>query len=197
MRIVSLLLGFLSLTGAAFAQDWDPKITEFDRVMGSPDAPVTIIEYASFTCPHCAAFHNQTLPALKEQYIDTGKARLVFRDFPLNRVDLRAGQLARCLPEERYFAMIEVLFTSQAQWRDSGDPEQNLAQMAGLAGLPPDQAQTCIQNEELANRIAQLQIDAQAQYDVSGTPTFIINGERFEGAPTIETLGEAIDEAAE
>ena len=107
-----------------------------DRVMGKADAPITIIEYASLTCPHCAYFANNTLPELKKQYLDTGKAKLVFRDFPLDEHAARASQMAECMgSDERYFAMIEILFASQATWIKPASIDATIVELGKIARL--------------------------------------------------------------
>ena len=108
---------------------------EGDMVVGSDDAPVTIIEYASMTCPHCADFHLNTYGKLKEAYIDTGKVRLVFREFPLDGLALQASMLARCAGPKRFFAFIDVLFTQQAGWARASDPMSALARIGRLGGV--------------------------------------------------------------
>ncbi len=106
-----------------------------DKILGSPEAPVTIIEYASLTCPHCARFHTETLPKLKTDWIDTGKARLVFRDFPLDGAALGAATLAHCAPPDRYFAMLELMFERQREWAVEGEWRERMTQLAGVAGM--------------------------------------------------------------
>ena len=177
----------------ALAQDWDPRLTEFDRVLGSADAPVTIIEYSSFTCPHCADFHADVLPDLKREYIDPGLVRLVFRDFPLDGWALRAGMLARCAPESQYFALIDTLFSSQQQWVRAEDPMEALSRIGRLAGIGQADFDACMVDEDLANRIVELRLQGQERYEVDATPTFIINGETVSGARSFESFAEILD----
>lgn len=177
----------------ALAQSWDPRLTEFDRFLGSADAPVTIIEYSSFTCPHCADFHADVLPELKREYIDTGLVRLVFRDFPLDGWALRAGMLARCAPESQYFALVDTLFSSQQQWVRAEDPMEALGRIGRLAGIGQADFDACMVDEDLANRIVELRLQGQEQYEVSATPTFIINGETVSGARPFEAFAEILD----
>jgi protein-disulfide isomerase len=146
-----------------------------DRVLGKPDAPVTIVEYASFTCPHCAAFHAETLPALKKEYIDTGKAKLVFRDFPFDEAALRASMLARCMPPERYFPMVDTLFKSQNSWAREKDFTAALGRIGKLAGMSEADFKACMSDEALLNGIVKGRLDGEKQYDVQSTPSFIIN----------------------
>ena len=179
------------------AQSWDPGLSDFDRFMGDPNAPVTIIEYSSFTCPHCARFHTDTLAQLVETYVETGQLRFVFRDFPLDGLALRAGALARCVDEEHFFGMVDVLFENQRQWATSGDPIAALAQIGRLAGVDQDAFDACMADEALLNQIIQLRVDAEEIYGVDSTPTFVLNGEIVRGALPFESFAELIDAALE
>lgn len=170
-------------------------ITEVDRVLGDPEAPVTLIEYASFTCGHCADFHNQTLPPLKAEYIDTGRVKLVFRDFPLDQWALRAGMMARCAPEAQYFAIVDALFASQRQWISAEDPLRALAQIGRIAGIGPDQFAACMEDEALAQQIVDLRQQGQDRFEVRSTPTFVLDGEVFSGNRDIELFREKFDAA--
>ena len=185
----------VGLTRPARAQSWDPNITDFDQVLGQPDAPVTMIEYASFTCGHCATFHTDTLPEIRTRYIDNGTVRFVFRDFPLDGLALRAGMLARCVENDRFFTVVDVLFESQRQWATSGDPLEALRRIGQLAGLSEAEFDACMENEALANQIIELRLEAEQRYDVSSTPTFVINGEVVSGAWPIDRFVELIEGA--
>lgn len=177
-----------------------PRTTEAmlqDRVLGNPDAPVTIIEYASLTCPHCASFHAGTLPELKKRYVDTGKAKLIFRDFPLDAVALRASMLARCAPAERYYGVLDVLFRSQDGWSRAQDPLQALAQTGRLAGVGQQEFEACMANQDLLNGVVNIRLEGERRFKVESTPTFVIRRgdreERIGGAQPIERFAEAID----
>ena len=185
----------IGLARPARAQTWDPNITDFDQVLGQPDAPVTMIEYASFTCGHCATFHADTLPEIRTRYIDNGTVRFVFRDFPLDGLALRAGMLARCVENDRFFTVVDVLFESQRQWATSGDPLEALRRIGQLAGLSEAEFDACMENEALANQIIELRLEAEQRYDVSSTPTFVINGEVVSGAWPIDRFVELIEGA--
>ena len=110
------------------------------QILGNPDAPVTIIEYASLTCPHCAQFHTEVLPELKERYIDPGKVRLIYRDFPLDQMALAAAALAHCAGPERYFSMLDVLFETQSNWAQADDPITAIKRLGKLADSPREDA---------------------------------------------------------
>lgn len=151
------------------------------RTLGKPDAPIKIVEYASLTCGHCAHFHTNILPELKEKYIDTGKVFFEFREFPLNDPALKATITARCLPAERYEAFISLLFKSQDQWASSADFMGVLRQNAKLAGLSDARFDACQNSQELKAKIADVMQQAQNQWKVESTPTFVIN----DGAETL------------
>ena len=167
----------------------NPKLQPSDRILGREDAPVTIIEYSSLTCPHCASFHREGFKHLKEAYINTGKVRLVYRDFPLDRIALHAAALAECLPVERYFGFLEVLFAAQADFRhDAADPVGALTRLGRLAGLSETKAVECMSSEERENAIIAERLAGDAEFDIESTPTFIINGRKYPGVLTVGEL---------
>jgi protein-disulfide isomerase len=171
------------------------QVTPQDRVLGQADAPITIVEYASMTCPHCAHFENEVLPELKKKWIDTGKAKLVMRPFPLDQVALRAEMLARCLPPERYYPMIETLFKTQEKWAVQ-DWRPALGRTARLAGVSNKEFDACLANKALEDEIVQSRLAASTQLDINGTPTIFVNGKKFEGPPTVEALDEVLSDVA-
>jgi protein-disulfide isomerase len=171
------------------------QITPQDRVLGEADAPITIVEYASMTCPHCAHFENEVLPELKKKWIDTGKAKLVMRPFPLDQVALRAEMLARCLPPERYYPMIETLFKTQEKWAVQ-DWRPALERIARLAGVNSKEFDTCLKNKTLEDEVVQSRLTASTQLDIKGTPTLFVDGKKFEGPPTVEALDELLSNLA-
>jgi protein-disulfide isomerase len=160
-----------------------------DRIMGSKDAPITIVEYASLTCPHCAAFNKEVMPQLKSEYIDKGQVRLVYRDYPLDGPGLQAAQVAQCVKDDaRYFAMIDTLFKLQRSWADSDDVPGSLAKIAALAGLDKGTVDKCLADQEIKDKIIARRSEAEAKFDVSSTPTFVVNGKVLKGAQTLEML---------
>lgn len=169
------------------------ELSPFDRVMGADDAPVTIIEYASFTCGHCANFHTDTLPAIKETYIDTGLARYVFRDFPLDGLALRAGMLARCGREDQYFGLVDAIFSAQDQWIRADEPLVALQRLGSIAGIGAEAFEACMTDEDLSNRIIELRLDAQERYDIRATPSFVIGGEVVSGHIPFEEFSALIE----
>ncbi len=181
--------------GPADAQSIDTTKALTERVLGDPKAPVTIVDYSSMTCPHCARFHTDTLPKIKEQYIDTGKAKLVFRDFPFDQWALRASMLARCAPPDRYFPLLDVLFKNQAQWATAKDPGAALTQIGKLAGVSEDTIKACWGDQKLADGILNIRLEGQNKDKIESTPTFVLNdgAARIEGAQSFETFAATID----
>ena len=184
------------VSATARAQAIDVPAALADRVLGNPDAPVTIIDYSSLTCPHCAEFHNTTLPQIKKEYLDTGKAKLIFRDFPFDQWALKASALARCAPKERYYPLLDVLFKQQNVWSRAADPAKALKQIGALAGVPEAAVDACWASKELTDGILQIQIDGSVKDKVEATPTFVINGkEKISGAQPFAAFAKAIDAA--
>src|ERR1700678_4366098 len=155
-------------------------LTRDDHALGSPSAPVTVIEYAAPTCPHCAHFDMDVFPDFKREYIDTGKVYFVFRVFPLNPVDVAAEGMARCLPKENYFSFLDLMYRNQSQWDPDGyaipDVHGALVHMGAIAGMTSSQVDACISDQAAQQRIQQVGTDAETRYGVHQTPSFIVNG---------------------
>ena len=163
------------------------------QTLGDPDAPVTIVEYASLTCPHCANYHNETFPALKERYVDTGKVRYVYRDFPLDQRALDAAVVAHCAEPDEYFDFLDVLFERQAHWAGAQDHVSALVLLAKLGGLPEERVRACLADEELQSAILQQRLEGQNQHGVRSTPSFVIGGQTYAGDRGIEEFAGLID----
>ena len=162
------------------------QITKDDRILGSLEAPITIVEYASLTCPHCAHFANDVLPEIKKEWIDTGKAKLVLRDFPLDEPALRAAMITRCAPPNRYYAFADTFFAAQEKWVRSSDYREALARLAKLGGMGQEEFDACLANTALENKIVEGRLKASQELNVDSTPTFFVNGSKLAGAPTAE-----------
>jgi protein-disulfide isomerase len=155
------------------APETDPRLTE--RSFGRADAPVTVLEHFSLTCGHCAAFHTGTWPRVKSELVAAGRMRLVFRDFPLDSVALAAAVIARSLPPERYEPFLTTLFASQNRWAfvRGGNPAEELAKLAAVAGLSRGQFDEALADQALARGILEQRVQAQQQFNVASTPTFV------------------------
>ena len=170
-------------------------VTAGDNVLGRAGAPVTIVEYASFTCPHCARFHADILPELKKAYIDTGKARLVYRDFPLDRAAFAASVVARCATGSRYFGIVDLLFREQSRWAGARDRMAALRRLATLAGISKKKLDACLKNEKIQNAVLQQRLTGTQEFEITSTPTLIVNGAKYHGGLTLEQFQAVIDRA--
>ena len=171
------------------------EVTEDDFVVGDKNAPVTIIEYASLSCSHCADFHNYTLNDLIKEYVDTGKARIVFRDFPFNYPALLGSMVLRCIPEDVRYDYMNALFQLQQKWvvRENAKSTQELYKIMQSGGMTKEEFETCTNNVELENTILQALIAAQNEFNIQSTPSFLINGNLVEGNKSIKEFRQIID----
>ncbi len=183
---IAALAGIWLPPGLAQAGEMD--LFPDDRILGSMDAPITLIEYSSLTCPHCAAFHAGALPQIKETWIADGRVRLVYRHFPLDGPGLRAAAVANCIEGERYFGFLDLLFKSQKRWAKAANPLLALGQMARLAGMSQEKFETCVNDEAEMNRILERRQDGEQTYGVNSTPTLIINGTKVTSARSFEYM---------
>ena len=205
------LVGGLLITGGSFGganvldaggddgpPAFDPDGLEFvsvsaddDAVLGDPNAPVTIIEFSDFQCPYCAKFVTETMPLLKENYIDKGLVKLVFRDFPLpsHAAAAVAAEAAECAPDELFFEMHDVIFENMSVWASSENVEEALINLASDLGAD---ISACLKDGEMTDEVAE-DYAAGRTYGVSGTPTFFINGKKLVGAWPYETFVEVIE----
>lgn len=162
-----------------------------EKVLGNATASVSVFEYSSLTCPHCATFHAATLPALKSAYIDTGKVKLVYRDFPVTGAATTAAAytgaaLARCAGTARFFDALDLLYRAQSSWTASGNPTTAMKQALAPLGVASDKLDACAASTEIRNEIDRLVADARGSYGVSATPTVVIDGRKFVGASYAE-----------
>jgi protein-disulfide isomerase len=163
-----------------------------EKWIGKEDAPVTIVEYASMTCPHCAHFHKTTLPELKKKYIDTGRVRLVMREFPFDPRAEAGFMLARC-SNDNYFAMVDVLFQQQENWARNENARAALLQLAKLAGFSQESFEACLTDQKLLTDVRAVKTRGEKEFGVESTPTFFINGQKYPGALTIAEVSAIID----
>jgi protein-disulfide isomerase len=190
---------FVPLAAPALAQEAVP-VDELhapsklgDRVLGADDAPVTVVEYASMSCSHCASFHKNTWKAFKEKYVDTGKVRFIFREFPLNTPAYAVAMVARCAPADKYHDVIDLYFQEQDEWLKPGDMYQALLDRAKPFGFTKETFDACLSNQALVDGLNEIRAKAGEQFGVSATPTFFINGVRESGALTLEQMEERIE----
>jgi protein-disulfide isomerase len=188
-------LGALPALAQSFDVEEFHKAPEIgDKTLGPADAKVTIVEYASATCPHCATFHTTTLQEVKKEFIDTGKVRFISREFPLDDLALAAFMIARCVPDDKYFPMLDTIYETQKTWAGQ-NARAELLKMAKLAGLSEADFDKCLKDEALAKGILAIREDGAKKYGVDATPTLYINGKKMEGERDIEAFRKAIEEA--
>lgn len=161
--------------------------------LGKDDAPISIVEYFSMTCSHCANFHNKTFEALKTKYIDTGKVRFVAREFPFDPRAAAAFMLARCAPKEQYFPFISMLFKQQASWAAAQDGRAALLQMSRLAGFSEETFNACLTNQKLLDDVNAVRERGAKDFGINSTPTFIINGKVYTGDMSIDQMSAILD----
>ena len=194
LSIFSVLLLTFSGSLPVWGEIADTLDAMQEKVLGSSDAPVTVIEYASLTCPHCGHFHNGILPELKKEFVDSGKVRFIYRDFPLDHFALRAAMLARCNSHRDYFAFLDVLYKDQQRWITAQDPLVALLRLARLAGINGEDFKQCVGNKGLEDAILQQRLQAAKKYRLQATPSFIINEELYTGELTFDGIKSAIEE---
>lgn len=164
-----------------------------EMAIGDANAPVTIVEYMSMTCPHCAAFHNNTFEAIKTKYIDSGKVRFILREFPFDPRAAAAFMLARCAPEGQYFPMVSMLFKQQQQWAAAQNGRDALLQMSKLAGFTQESFESCLTNQKLLDDVNAVMQKGAKDFGVQSTPTFFVNGEHYSGDMSVDVMSALID----
>jgi len=165
-----------------------------DISLGSADAKVTVVEYASLTCPHCAHFANQVFPEFRQKYIDNGKVRYIFRGFALNPLDQAAQMLVQCLGGDKRLSMIEAFFVKQADWAfTQGNPVPKLFDIAKQAGFTQESFDACLKDQKLLDNLEADRKHASETFGISSTPTFFINGKRLQETPTLEAFDKVLE----
>ncbi|MEG6508766.1 DsbA family protein [Methyloligella sp. 2.7D] len=169
-----------------------------DVVIGDPDAPVTIVEYASMTCPHCADFHENVYPELKKEYVDTGKVKFIFREFPLDILAARASMLARCAGPDRQMALVSALFQTQRSWAVPGDEQKSmdgLLRIARQAGFSKESFDKCLNDQELYENIVKMRAKGSKEFGVNSTPSFFIDGKPLGREHQLENFEQVLGKA--
>lgn len=192
VAVIAAMLAILAATGSADAQ----KITSApevavdelmkpgdlpDIVVGSPDAKVTVVEYSSLTCPHCANFQAKVFPEFKTKYIDTGKVRFITREFPLDNLAAAGAMLARCVEPSKSFDFVELMFAKQEEWARGPNPKAKLFEIAKQAGFSEESFEKCLTDQALLDKVNAVRTRASDKFQIASTPTFFINGKRLVG----------------
>lgn len=166
-----------------------------DLSAGNPNAPITITDYASLTCSHCADFFTNVLPEIEKKYVDTGKIRFIYRDFPIDGYSLRAAALVQCMPESTAYAFVKTLFKNMGVWVHARDPEASLIQFAQMAGLETEKAKACISDADMLDALIERRKEASEKYNIEATPTFVVNNgeDKIVGAVSVAEFSAKLD----
>ena len=192
--VTSLIFSILFWGGAhADKSNSTPKTPLPEISMGSSKAPVVVINYSSFTCTHCANFHTDVLPKIVEEYIKSGKVRIIFRDYPGDQLSIQAHQLAWCKGELKYLNFSKAFYSTQDKWLTEKDPIKALKEIALKNGLTKEQIDACLKNQELLDKILQVRIDGQKKYKITATPTIIINAKIYPRTLSFKEFKEVVD----
>ncbi len=186
---------FMFAATSGFAENAPLAEAMAEKSIGRADAPVTMIEYSSLTCPHCAAFHKDALPSIKRDFIDTGKVRIVFWDFPLGNLAMAAAMVARCSGQKNYIPMIDAFFQSQETWARSDTPFDAIAGIARLSGMTVDDLDNCLDDQALLNALSDKKNEAANILGVESTPTFFIEGVKIPGNLPYEDFKDILNKA--
>lgn len=180
--IYFLVIGIFGLASSALiAENKDPNSYE-DMFSGSSDSKVTIVEYASFTCPHCATFHKEVFPKLKKEYIDTGKVKFIYREVYFDAPGLWAGLLARCVSSKKYFGVVDLLYKKQDKWASGSTEKEVIAELFSIGrqvGMQDEQINQCMKNKEKSLRMIDAYLENSKSDQITSTPTLVVNGKLF------------------
>lgn len=185
-----------ALSSASFAQPTQDELLAPGKLpeksFGAEDAPVTVIEYASLTCPHCRTFHVEVWPAFKEKYVDTGQVRFIMREFPLDPRSTAGFMLARCAGDDKWYATIDLLYRTQDSWARASGGSTAMKAVMSMTGMEEAVFEACLQNQQLQEQVSAV-VEAGRAFGVDSTPTFFVNGEMHKGALSLERFSEIVD----
>ena len=159
-----------------------------EKSLGKPNAPIKMIEFASLTCGHCAWFHNEVMPTIKEKYINNGKIFFTYKDFPLDKFALKASIISRCSGNKNYFSFLDVFYKKQSSWTRSQDPFKSLLKIAKIGGLKDEEIKVCVGNKSIEDGLLKDRLQSSKKYDITATPTIYLNGKKYTGDLTLEAL---------
>lgn len=159
-----------------------------EKSLGKPNAPIKMIEFASLTCGHCARFHNEVMPTIKEKYINNGKIFFTYKDFPLDKFALKASIISRCSGNKNYFSFLDVFYKKQSSWTRSQDPFKSLLKIAKIGGLKDEEIKVCVGNKSIEDGLLKDRLQSSKKYDITATPTIYLNGKKYTGDLTLEAL---------
>lgn len=194
MRIIIRTLIFLAMTIPAGYTDKDKESSQPlpEVSIGKPEAPVLIIDYSSLTCHHCANFYLDVIPQIQKKYVDPGYVRIVFRDFPGDKVSLEAHQIAWCKGEIKYLDFVKLLYSTQEKWLSAPDPIAALKSIVAQNGISAEQFDAALKNQELLEKIISVRLEGQQKYKINATPTIIINAKMHNKALSMQEIDDIL-----
>tara|TARA_B100000989_G_C19492316_1_gene450386 strand:- start:505 stop:1119 length:615 start_codon:yes stop_codon:yes gene_type:complete len=190
---INKLYFFIFIIFACFQTSSNARVVDTiealeSKSFGNETAKIKIIEFASLTCGHCARFHNEVMPILKEKYIEKGLIHFTYKDFPLDKFALKASMIARCAGNKKFFKFLDVFYKKQKDWTRTKDPFKSLLKIAKFGGLKDEELKVCIGNKSIEDGILKQRLNSSKKYDIKATPTLYLNGEKYNGDLTIEAL---------
>ena len=194
MFLFKILLIYLIISLKSFADN--TKALNDLIVLGANEAPVKIKIFSSLTCPHCADFHLNVVPEIKEKYVDSGKVQLIFIDFPLDQIALNASKLLHCLEQKKQITFLDNIYENQSQWTSGSDLNEvnyNLKEIVKILGINSTEFDKCLNNEVIEDKILSDRINGHQKYSISSTPTIIINEKKLKGSATFENIKKKIE----
>lgn len=184
----NILFLFILLPFEGFSKIVDTLEALETKSIGNEDAPIKMLEFASLTCGHCAKFHNEVLPVIKEKYILTGKIYFTYKDFPLDKFALKASIISRCSGNDNYFKFLDVFYKKQSSWTRTKDPFKSLLKIAKIGGIKDEEIKVCVGNKSIEDGLLKDRLNSSKKYDITATPTLYFNGEKYKGDLTLEAL---------
>ena len=188
IKFISIILFCLTINNNSYSRIVDTIEALEKKSFGNEDAKIKMLEFASLTCGHCAKFHNEVMPIIKENYIEKGLIHFTYKDFPLDKYALKATIIARCSGNKNFFNFLDVFYKKQKDWTRTQDPFKSLLKIAKFGGLKDEELKVCVGNKSIEDGVLKDRLKSSKDYDITATPTIYLNGEKYIGDLTIEAL---------
>ena len=188
IKFILIILFCLSINNNSYSRIVDTIEALEKKSFGNEDAKIKMLEFASLTCGHCAKFHNEVMPIIKENYIEKGLIHFTYKDFPLDKYALKATIIARCSGNKNFFNFLDVFYKKQKDWTRTQDPFKSLLKIAKFGGLKDEELKVCVGNKSIEDGVLKDRLKSSKDYDITATPTIYLNGEKYKGDLTIEAL---------
>ena len=188
IKFISIILFCLTINNNSYSRIVDTIEALEKKSFGNEDAKIQMLEFASLTCGHCAKFHNEVMPIIKKNYIEKGLIHFTYKDFPLDKYALKATIIARCSGNEKFFNFLDVFYKKQKDWTRTKDPLKSLLKMAKIGGVKDEDIKVCLGNKSIEDNLLKDRLKFSKKYEITATPTIILNGSKYEGDLTFEAL---------